>query len=1146
MFPATASGNDWASTPGFQGMLGEILEGVSTPIYVKNQHQQWLFANRACWQLLGRSPGVAASESTPVSNSMSASGPTPLVSETEIWSPEQLAEVIGQDQSLALNQSDQPRTVTLTDGEGRLRQFERRIQATTTDPNLLICFLEPSLDVAPLVKAPQFETLLANIPAIIYRCYAYGDGTFRFAFVSPGAFAIAGMPAETIQAEPQRLLDCIHPLDRPGFQDSLKAAIQAAQPWQWEGRYYKPSGEMRWFHTAARPQPQPEGVLLWDGLLMDITHHKQAEWATLERAVMEQALADNETRFRTIAATIPGALFQLRAQGNTWRIDYISDRSQDILGVAATAVTADINAFLDRVHPGDRPALEDSITQTVTAQSPWSYEGRCVTPEGIIRWWRGDGIAIQETSDTMLLCGVILDITNRKTAEEAYRDSEHRLRMALEVSDMGVWTWDMVTDQMTWGAELEKMFGPAAGDFCQTFVAYLQQVHPDDRSTLQQVVDQTLHQGQDYRIEYRLCLPDGTIRWVGQRGGLWRDESGQSLGLAGTVVDITESKAAAAALQASETRYRTLLDNIPGAVYRRHADDLTLLFQSEAIADITGYPARHDIHQDGLALMHPDDRPRIQQVIQQALEPPRSFDVEYRVLHADGRILWVQDKGQPVQDAAGAYTLIDGVLMDITRRKESENRYRDLARREALINRISAQIRESLTLETILQTAVQATRRQLDTDRVVIYRFDPDWQGRVEVEDVVPPWTSTLGDIGVDNCFSEGYANYYESGRVRAIDDVSEAELDACHQTFLSELQIRANLIAPILIQNQLWGLLIAHECRGPRRWSGSEIELMLSLAGQVGVAIGQSDLYYEANKNATQAQQQAQDLEATLLELQRTQAQLVQTEKMSSLGQLVAGVAHEINNPVSFIDGNLNHAGEYAQDLMALIQLYQTGYPQPTGEIAAAMEAIDLEFLMEDFPKLLDSMRAGADRIKKIVASLRTFSRMDEADIKPVDIHDGLDSTLMILGNRLKANGDRPEITVQQDYGELPLVECYAGQLNQVFMNLLSNAIDALEEHLETDSTLTPSLLIRTAVVDPDQITITIADNGPGIPVSRQSRIFEPFYTTKPVGKGTGIGLSISHQIITERHQGTLDCRSAENQGTQFVITIPQVQGTT
>jgi PAS domain S-box-containing protein len=1144
MFPVTANGTDWASSPGFQGLLGQILDGVATPIYVKNHHHQWLFANQACWRLLGRSPQAL----TPLSELADSSvhGTAVTLTEAEIWSQEQLTAVTAQDQALA-SKSLEPLTVTLTDGEGRLRQFKRRVESATTNPDLLICFLDPCPDLAPLVKTPQFETLLANIPAIIYRCYADADGTFRFAFVSPGAFAIAGMPAETIQAEPQRFIDCIHPLDRPSFQATLKTAIQAAKPWQWEGRYYKPSGELRWFHTAAQPQPQPEGVLLWDGLLMDITHDKQVQLATLERAVMEQALADNETRFRTMAATIPGALFQLRVQGEAWRIDYISDRSQDILGVSAQAITADIAAFLERVHPSDRPRLAASITQTVADQSPWSYEGRCVTPGGITRWWRGDGIAVPETPDTMLLCGVILDITARKTVEEAYRDSEHRLRMALDVSDMGVWTWDVVTDEMTWGAEVEKLFGPTARDFCQTFVAYLQQVHPDDRGALQQIVDQTLHGGEDYRIEYRLCLPDDIIRWVGERGGLWRDEEGQVLGLAGTVVDITESKAAATALQASETRYRTLLDNIPGAVYRRRADpDLTLLFQSEAIADITGYPVNHDVHHHGITLMHPDDRPRIQQVIQQSLDPPQPFDVEYRILHADGRILWVQDKGQPVPDAAGAYTLIDGVLMDINRRKESENRYRDLARREALINRISAQIRESLTLETILQTAVQATRRQLDTDRVVIYRFNAEWQGHVVVEDVVAPWASTLGDMGSDDCFATGYAGYYESGRVRAIDDVTEAGLDPCHQAFLTDLQIRANLIAPILIQNRLWGLLIAHECRGPRRWNGSEIELLLSLAGQVGVAIGQSDLYYEAQKNAAQARQQAQDLAATLLELQRTQAQLVQTEKMSSLGQLVAGVAHEINNPVSFIDGNLSHAGDYAQDLMTLIQLYQRTYPDSTGAIAQAIQAIDLEFLMEDFPRLLESMRVGADRIKKIVASLRIFSRMDEADIKPVDIHDGLNSTLMILGNRLKANGDRPEMIVCQDYGELPPVECYAGQLNQVFMNLLSNAIDALEEHLATDDTLVPHLSICTRVVELDQIAITIADNGPGIPESLQSRIFEPFYTTKPVGKGTGIGLSISHQIVTERHRGTLECRSATNQGTQFIITIPQVQGTT
>lgn len=281
---------------------------------------------------------------------------------------------------------------------------------------------------------------------------------------------------------------------------------------------------------------------------------------------------------------------------------------------------------------------------------------------------------------------------------------------------------------------------------------------------------------------------------------------------------------------------------------------------------------------------------------------------------------------------------------------------------------------------------------------------------------------------------------------------------------------------------------------------------------------------------------QQAQGLSHTLQELQKTQMQLIQSEKMSSLGQLVAGVAHEINNPVNFIYGNLHPAGEYIQDLLQLIQLYQQHYPNPHPTIQTAVEAIELEFLNKDLPNLLNSMKVGADRIQKIVLSLRNFSRMDEAEMKEVNIHEGIDSTLMILQNRLKPKSDRPAIEIVKEYGSLPLVECYPGQLNQVFMNILSNAIDALEE----GKTSTPTITIHTEQLDSNWVQIAIADNGLGIPEQARNRLFDPFFTTKPIGKGTGMGLSISYQIITEKHRGTLQCDSIPNQGTCFIVTIP------
>jgi signal transduction histidine kinase len=314
----------------------------------------------------------------------------------------------------------------------------------------------------------------------------------------------------------------------------------------------------------------------------------------------------------------------------------------------------------------------------------------------------------------------------------------------------------------------------------------------------------------------------------------------------------------------------------------------------------------------------------------------------------------------------------------------------------------------------------------------------------------------------------------------------------------------------------------------------------------QAAIFLENSRLYLDLQASEVRERDRALHLEQSLQLLQQTQLQLVQSEKMASIGQLVAGVAHEINNPLGFITGNLSHAEAFIQDLIRLLELYQQQYPQPAPVITAQIEAVDLPYLIEDLPQLITSLKTGTDRICEISTSLRIFSRADTTTKVAFNLHEGINSTLMILKHRLKANNQRPQIEVSQDYGDLPLVNCYPGQLNQVFLNLLGNAIDAIDESIQGQSyesirAVPKAIIIRTEISHDQQwARIYIKDNGLGMTEEVKQKIFDHLFTTKPVGQGTGLGLSISYQIVVEKHGGQLLCVSSPGEGAEFVIQIP------
>lgn len=498
---------------------------------------------------------------------------------------------------------------------------------------------------------------------------------------------------------------------------------------------------------------------------------------------------------------------------------------------------------------------------------------------------------------------------------------------------------------------------------------------------------------------------------------------------------------------------------------------------------------------------------------------------------------------------------------------QAETQNRSLRQREELLKRrLSSQIRDSLDLETILEAALSEIQNLLQVDRCSFLWREAEssasqfilgheackhgcdsaarsvfWQqaGSPIGQAVLNHSPLCVEDVATDPNFAPYWANWSATGQLQALLGIS------------------------ICTRSGRVGAIVCQQDNGSRVWQADEVDLLQDVADQLAIAIEQATLYEKSRITAAAATAQAEQLKHALQELQRTQTQLIQTEKMSSLGQLVAGVAHEINNPVSFIDGNLAYIQTYIEDLLEFAQLYETHATEANPEIQAHIKDMELDFVMEDLPKVLTSMKHGTDRIRNIVLSLRNFSRMDRAEMQPVNLHEGIDSTLLILKNRLAAAGkNRPSIAVKKHYGELPLVECYGSQINQVFMNLLSNAIDAMEEGFQESSKNlsaqqsheagiaaspanyptcdSPTITIRTECIGNDRVAIRIVDNGPGMSEAVRSQLFDRFFTTKPSGKGTGLGLAISKEIIEDTHSGQLDCSSTPGQGTEFCIELP------
>ena len=446
----------------------------------------------------------------------------------------------------------------------------------------------------------------------------------------------------------------------------------------------------------------------------------------------------------------------------------------------------------------------------------------------------------------------------------------------------------------------------------------------------------------------------------------------------------------------------------------------------------------------------------------------------------------------------------------------------------ATLLQVSQTFASTIALDELLQTLAQTMLENSGADRCSLILCESNqWQVRV---------MATLEQVTLQSALLENNPNvpvnliqYVKNTMMTVVMDDLDTNLPVISD-YLHRYQPKSALCLPILNQGNLRAILYLENRSTSGVFTGDRIAVLNFLCTQAAISLENAKLYQQAQSYAHQ--------------LEQSQLQIVESEKMASLGNLVAGVAHEINNPIGFLNGSIDNSKDYVQDLLDYIALYQQHHPNPAAPVQDKAEDIDLEFLSEDLPKLLNSMQNATDRIKSISTSLRTFSRADKEYKVKANIHEGIDSTLLILKYRLKANACRPEIEVINNYADIPKINCFPGQLNQVFMNILANAIDVFDEMTKTRSfkelEADPQKIMITTSMANNQVQISIRDNGNGMSEDVKTRIFDHLFTTKAVGKGTGLGLAIARQIVVDKHGGHLDVQSQLGQGTEFCIRLP------
>lgn len=950
------------------------------------------------------------------------------------------------------------------------------------------------------LNATELKGLLANLSIGICRFVIHPPGWIEFLYLNP--IAQEWLEIQPSQTPPKLSEEGVTVGDRPSFQGSLATAFETKTPWRWQGYLALPSGVHRWVEAIAQPSLQADGRWLWDGT-----------WQTPP--------SDSQPNSHA------------RSEAGSHKAD-----SHEAGGREAGGREAGINS--DSVFSRSTAVLDATTTKKATA-APKSTE------------------PLSSVSSSRFISGLEA-ITPRGLADHLFHNFPG---MAYRCRNSASWSMEFVSPGCValTGYQPEQ-FLPNGN------LSYADLIHPHDQAMVWDMVQAAIALQQPFQMIYRIQTADGQEKWVWEQGVGVLGATGALEALEGFILDITPQKQletmqqrSAADLKAAQFFLESVLSHLPIAVIAKDATTLEFTLWNQAAAQIFGLTKAQVLGKTDFDLFPEALAQEYREADLGAIAQPNQIQIPIeKTIGANGETRLLQTYKTRVLDAAGQPQYLLVITQDITEREQLKTSQRQQTARlrsfsEALGQLVRSKTREQMDLRGGLQEITEVACQTLNVAQAGVWIFNDD-RSVLRLLDCCTQEDDTHSHSDGIELFATDYPLYFQAMESNRLISTPDARIDprTCEflDTYLNPYGITSMIDAPIWVRGEMIGVVCLEHAGPPRQWSVEEENFAGSLADFVSLVLES----WNRKQAETALLQKTQHLETTLHELQQAQAHLIQSEKMSSLGQLVAGIAHEINNPVNFIYGNLAPAEEYIQDLMDLLRLYQKQYPNPGEAIAQQIETIELDFLLDDLPHLLDSMKVGAARIQEIVRSLRNFSRIDESAIKAIDIHEGLESTLLILRNRLKKGCAGREIQILKTYGDLPLVECYVGPLNQVFMNILSNAIDALEEYLEQPAIGSsdpssaalptgwiPQISLTTVALPHGQVAIHISDNGPGIDESVRQQLFDPFFTTKPSGKGTGLGMSISHQIVTEKHQGTLVCQSALGEGAEFIVQLPVKQ---